>query len=93
MLEKLQSSLEKPGPYEAPEKSADFDDTKPHSQPVSNARRAGAGNDRHYMWYRFQDMNQPRPAPTGLNLRNARRPGEAEVDVTRLSVPRPPPGS
>jgi protease-4 len=30
MLEKLQESLEKPGPYEAPEKSKDFDETKPH---------------------------------------------------------------
>ena len=30
MLEKLQESLKKPGPYEAPEKSKDFDEAKPH---------------------------------------------------------------
>jgi len=30
MLEKLQESLKKPGPYEPPEKSKDFDETKPH---------------------------------------------------------------
>jgi protease-4 len=30
MLEKLQASLKKPGPYEAPEKSKDFDEAKPH---------------------------------------------------------------
>jgi protease-4 len=30
MLEKLAEGLEKPGPYEAPEKSAEFDEAKPH---------------------------------------------------------------
>nr|MBA3458244.1 S49 family peptidase [Deltaproteobacteria bacterium] len=30
ILEKLQESLKKPGPYEAPEKSKDFDEAKPH---------------------------------------------------------------
>ncbi len=30
MLEKLQESLKKPGPYEAPETSKDFDEAKPH---------------------------------------------------------------
>jgi protease-4 len=30
MFEKLAEGIEKPGPYEAPEKSADFDETKPH---------------------------------------------------------------
>ncbi len=30
MLEKLQESLKKPGPYDAPAKSKDFDETKPH---------------------------------------------------------------
>ena len=30
MLEKLGEGLEKPGPYEAPAKSAELDDTKPH---------------------------------------------------------------
>ncbi len=29
-LAKIKDSIEKPGPYEAPEKSADFDPTKPH---------------------------------------------------------------
>ncbi|MBA3460283.1 MAG: signal peptide peptidase SppA [Deltaproteobacteria bacterium] len=30
MLSKVAEAIEKPGPYEAPEKSADFDETKPH---------------------------------------------------------------
>jgi protease-4 len=30
MLQKIRESIEKPGPYEAPEKSADFDEAKPH---------------------------------------------------------------
>src|SRR5512135_3013808 len=30
MLEKIKDSIEKPGPYEAPEKSKDFDETQVH---------------------------------------------------------------
>ncbi|HEU0029626.1 MAG TPA: signal peptide peptidase SppA [Kofleriaceae bacterium] len=30
MLQKIGETIDKPGPYEAPEKSADFDETKPH---------------------------------------------------------------
>ncbi|MDB4955888.1 MAG: Protease-4 [Myxococcales bacterium] len=30
ILAKIKDTIEKPGPYEAPEKSADFDETKPH---------------------------------------------------------------
>jgi len=30
MLQKVTENMDKPGPYEAPEKSADFDDAKPH---------------------------------------------------------------
>ncbi len=30
VLQKISESIQKPGPYEAPEKSADFDETKPH---------------------------------------------------------------
>ena len=30
MLERVKESVDTPGPYESPKKSADFDETKPH---------------------------------------------------------------